>query len=334
MEAAESSKAEARSVQTATVAPTPAPDATQSGTPTPPLKAPIVEINELSLELEKLRGTRVLTLLLPLDAAMGPQVVSDIYDTLLNSYSGTQKLDVIVGSGGGDVDAAYGLAYILRRFAPEQLTFIVPRWAKSAATLLVCAGDAILMGPPAELGPLDPQIEDPALGGGQFSPLSIQSTLNVLKELAAEGRIDLCGVLTEKVLPLSLGEYLKSLDIAEDYVFRLLTSRMFKGEPECDHRAKTVATKLSRGYTHHGHFISSGEATSMGLKVAEPTDPEWRLIWRMWRIYERSEMERMLKAAQEEHDRVAHPHLKRGPSRERGAGETTHPGAMSRLSSN
>jgi len=47
---------------------------------------------------------------------------------------------------------------LFREFGSEELNFIIPHWAKSAATLLVCSGDKIFMSPVAELGPLDPQI--------------------------------------------------------------------------------------------------------------------------------------------------------------------------------
>ena len=44
---------------------------------------------------------------------------------------------------------------MLQDFAEEKLTVIVPRFAKSAATLMACAGDEIGMGPASEHGSAD-----------------------------------------------------------------------------------------------------------------------------------------------------------------------------------
>jgi len=69
-----------------------------------------------------------------------------------------QGLCVVLHTSGGDPDAAYHLGIRLQDFAKERLVFIVPRYAKSAGTLLACAGDEIYLTPISELGPVDPQI--------------------------------------------------------------------------------------------------------------------------------------------------------------------------------
>ena len=113
------------------------------------------QIEEKRKELEKLRKRKCYLFL----GDITRSVVEDVFDDLRKKYSNCDgKLDVIVNSGGGDIDAAFNLSMLFRRFGNEELTFIIPRWAKSAATLLVCGGNKILMTPIAELGPLDPQI--------------------------------------------------------------------------------------------------------------------------------------------------------------------------------
>jgi len=64
------------------------------------------------------------------------------------------ELDVWLGAPGGDVEAAYKLALLLRSYAAV-LRVVVPDQAKGAATLLVLAADEIYMAPAAELGPVD-----------------------------------------------------------------------------------------------------------------------------------------------------------------------------------
>jgi ATP-dependent protease ClpP protease subunit len=131
------------------------------------VETPISSISDLdeaekriksSLEaISKLFRSPCFPLMIP--DSLGPNIVDDIYEQL---RSGGYKRDsecliVVIDSGGGDINSAYNLALLFRRYA-KSLHFIVPRWAKSAATLLVCSGDQISMTPVAELGPVDPQI--------------------------------------------------------------------------------------------------------------------------------------------------------------------------------
>lgn len=120
-----------------------------------------------------------------------PSVVDDIFQDLRTKYKECDgRLSVIIDSGGGDIDAAYNLAMLFRKYGTNELDFIVPRWAKSAATLLVCSGDRIFMSPVAELGPLDPQITqfNPLEGRfEQFSPLHIESTLDMIRQEFEKG---------------------------------------------------------------------------------------------------------------------------------------------------
>ncbi|MCY4148508.1 MAG: hypothetical protein OXF73_03985 [Gammaproteobacteria bacterium] len=74
--------------------------------------------------------------------ALGPDnlanpLVDQIYNELKNSGFKGNKLDVIIDSGGGSIGAAYNLAQLFRRYGKERLSFVIPRWAKSAATLLI-----------------------------------------------------------------------------------------------------------------------------------------------------------------------------------------------------
>jgi ATP-dependent protease ClpP protease subunit len=88
-------------------------------------------------------------------------VVDDIFQDLRTKYKECGgRLNVIIDSGGGSIDAAYNLVMLFRKFGTSELNFVIPRWAKSAATLLVCSGNKIFMSPVAELGPLDPQINN------------------------------------------------------------------------------------------------------------------------------------------------------------------------------
>lgn len=78
----------------------------------------------------------------------------------LNALPKNQRVALLLDSPGGQAKAAYQIAMLLRRHC-SGFTVIIPRWAKSAATLLSLGADAIRMAPLAELGPLDVQLYDP-----------------------------------------------------------------------------------------------------------------------------------------------------------------------------
>ena len=69
----------------------------------------------------------------------------------------SDNLDLILHSPGGVVDSAEALACYLRsKF--KHIRVIVPQMAMSAATMIACAADVIVLGKHSFLGPIDPQI--------------------------------------------------------------------------------------------------------------------------------------------------------------------------------
>lgn len=223
-----------------------------------------------------------------LGAEITKQVVDDVFDELRTKFKECPgRLSVIVDSGGGDIDAAYNLAMLFRRYGSETLTFIVPRWAKSAATLLVCAGNNILMTPIAELGPLDPQITqfNPLESRlEQFSPLHIESTLDMIRQEYENGSEKLAKALMERLqFPLTLGSFKKSLEIGEQYLINLLETRMLTDDKrQVDPRE--VAKRLTTGYADHGFCINFEEARSIGLHVQELEGEELDIVWEIHRL--------------------------------------------------
>ena len=109
------------------------------------LKPRLDTINgEILAKLKELQGVREGRKCYPFlvrGTSISNKVVDDVFDELRQKYGDCDgRLDVLVYSSGGSIDAAYNLALLLRRYANKELTFIVGRWAKSAATLLVCGG--------------------------------------------------------------------------------------------------------------------------------------------------------------------------------------------------
>lgn len=235
-------------------------------------------------------------------------LVDDIFSELLANYSNTEgRLDVIVQSGGGDIDAAYNVAQLLRRYGHKHLEFIVPRWAKSAATMLVCAGDRILMTPIAELGPLDPQITEinPLEARLEtFSPLHIGSAIDLIRDEYQNGNEKLAeGLLKRLQYPITLGGFRSSVNIGKEYVTKLLSSRMLKGKKE--KKIEEIAVKLTSGYADHGYCIDVEETKSLGLTAEELSGDQLDIVWKIHQLAkQRRELE------QEEREREVVDKLK------------------------
>jgi ATP-dependent protease ClpP protease subunit len=258
--------------------------------------------DEIKNNLKKLQETRGGTRCYPFllyNTDITDRVVDDVFDELRESYTDCNgRLDVLVFSSGGDIDAAYNLGLLFRRYAKNELNFIIGRWAKSAATLLVCSGNTILMSPIAELGPLDPQITElnpMEQRLEKFSPLHIEATLNLIRDEYSKGHEKLAQGLLERLqFPLTLGSFKKSVDIGINYATRLLSSRMLKGEKK-EEKAEEIAKKLTTGYADHSFCIDIDEAKSIGLNAFELKGTELNIVWNIHKLQREREE---LKAAQ------------------------------------
>ena len=198
------------------------------------------------------------------------------------------RLAVIVDSPGGDIDAAYNLACLFRRYGKGRLTFIVPRRAKSAATLLVCGGDSIMMTPVAELGPLDPQITEMnplERRLENLSPLYIESTLELIRSEYEFGSVELAeGLLRRLQFPITLGGFIKSLEHGRQYAQKLLASRMLKDDLKA---AEEISRKLVEGYSAHSFCINIDEVRELGLTLEDMSSDQLEIVWKI------HEMERL-----------------------------------------
>lgn len=105
--------------------------------------------------------TRYILVRFNLDAISSGSVMSvrrEIEDLVTESPDSVE-VDVWLESPGGDANAAFKLALLLRHIS-RKVRVVIPDIAKSAATLLALSGHEIYMAPAAELGPLDAQLFD------------------------------------------------------------------------------------------------------------------------------------------------------------------------------
>jgi hypothetical protein len=264
------------------------------------------QISEAIDEISKLRDSATVLPLFLNKASINGKTVDDVFEELRSKYSSStprERLDLILESNGGNIDAAYNIGLLLRRYATKELNILVPRWAKSAATVIACAGDKVFFTPVAEIGPVDPQITmfnplEERLE--EFSPLDIDSTLDLIREEFKNGHKELAqGLLQRLQFPLTLGGIKKSLEVGSIYITRLLKSRMLKGDGE---KAANAAKCLVHDYANHGFCIEVDEASQIGLNCELLPDDQVDALWKLRKLMnekERIEKQRKSKEMQE-----------------------------------
>jgi len=191
----------------------------------------------------------------------------------------TSGVALVVDSLGGQAESAYQIARMFRRHCGP-FGVVVPRIAKSAATLLALGTHEIYMGRDAELGPLDAQLFDADREEWSSALDEVQALerLNsVALELADQAMflfIQRTGKKIDTVLPYVLdftAEMMKPLfdkidtvhytqrsrvlKVAEDYATRLL--KVWHPDPE------SMARHLVNAYPEHGFVIDREEASEL-----------------------------------------------------------------------
>lgn len=191
-----------------------------------------------------------------------------IYRTV-TEFQNDKPLLLVILSGGGEPGAAYLIGKLCREFANSKFVAVVPRYAKSAATLLCCAADEIHMGSLSELGPIDPQIKRmPALGLKN----SIEHIAELVKK-SPEASEMFAKYLNLSVEPVQIGYYERVAESAAQYAERLLGNHVIPVK-----RPIEIAVKLVYGYKDHGFVIDKSEAeTIFGKGIIKSDTPEYEL---------------------------------------------------------
>ncbi len=164
-----------------------------------------------------------------------------------------ERLDLILHSPGGSPEAAEAIvSYLRQRFS--EIRVIVPQLAMSAATMIACAADGIVLGKHSFLGPTDPQVLlQTSLG---FRAVPAQAVLDQFDRAQRE-----CGdpAKLSAWLPM-LGQYgpdllvqcESALEMSKELVKTWLETYMFKGREDRSEKAKSVSDWLA----DHGNFKS------------------------------------------------------------------------------
>jgi hypothetical protein len=157
---------------------------------------------------------------------------------LLHNVLHGQSIDLLLHTGGGDIDAAEKLMTMIRKKAStSQVRVVVPDYAKSAGTLIALGADRILMSDASELGPIDPQVIRADHNGNRMRH-SVKNYLDAYSE-------------HQKALA----------DNPDDVTARMMLSKL---DPETVHLFKGImarATKCAEKQLRQGMMKESGNWT-------------------------------------------------------------------------
>lgn len=188
----------------------------------------------------------------------------------LHSLKGPD-LDFIIHSPGGSAEAVEAIvSYLRSKF--NHIRVIVPQQAMSAATMLACAANVIVMGKHSFLGPIDPQIilptqSDRAMVVAAWAVL--EQFKNATKECQDPKKMAAWLPLLAQYPPGLLVQCQHAIDLSVELVQEWLAKFMFGGDRNARRNAKTVAKKLSKHslFKSHARHISRDKAEALGLKI-------------------------------------------------------------------
>jgi hypothetical protein len=177
-------------------------------------------------------------------------------------------LDLVLHSPGGSPEATDAIVKYLRsKF--NDIRVIVPHAAMSAATMLACAADRIVMGRHSFLGPIDPQliIHHGELGLMSVPAYAILEQFELAqKQCQQPGKLASWVPILRQYGPALLIQCQLAIQLAESLVKDWLTTYMLKATPAA--AAKAANTLSGHGnFKSHGRFIGRDEARSFGLVI-------------------------------------------------------------------
>ena len=188
--------------------------------------------------------------------------------TCLNNMHG-DALDLILHSPGGSLEATEQLVQYLRS-KYKYIRAIVPQNAMSAATMLACACDEIVMGRQSAIGPIDPQMTMIRQNGVAHS-IPAHSILADFERAKAEIAADknAANVWVPRIMELPNGFLdlcTKTIALSKSKVAEWLDAYMFK---DSEKKGKSIAEWLGNFNEHmtHGRPINYLLAREKGLKI-------------------------------------------------------------------
>jgi hypothetical protein len=220
-------------------------------------------------------------------ARQGAPVAIDNSDLLpvtdqITNLSG-DALDVLLETGGGSGETTEDIIRLLYN-KYKSVAFIIPGMAKSAGTIMVMAGDEILMDSSSSLGPIDAQIQQ---DGKVFSAEAFLKGLESIKaEAAITNSLNRAYIpILQRLSPGEIQHAENALSFAKVLVTDWLKEHKFKnwdvhrshdvGAPVTIEQKQARASEIANELCDHSKWLSHGrsikipELKGIGLEITD-----------------------------------------------------------------
>jgi hypothetical protein len=208
---------------------------------------------------------------------------ADLIESVLQKSGLKGGLTMVINSPGGDGLAAERIINVCRSYAWGDFEVVVPKMAKSAATMICFGARKVWMSRTSELGSIDPQV---LRGNRLLSASTIVKSYDELLEAAAHTK----GHLEPYLQQLShydaseIDDLRTAQRLSESIAVTALQTGMMKGISPDEIRRKIRPFLDPQLTLAHGRRIGLDVAQQCGLSVAEvPLGSEaWSLVWELY----------------------------------------------------
>lgn len=179
-------------------------------------------------------------------------------------------LDLILHSPGGSPESAEAIvSYLRSRFS--HIRVIVPQLAMSAATMIACAANQIVLGKHSFLGPTDPQLLLPTALGVRAVPAQaiLDQFDRAQQECTDPAKLSAWLPMLSQYGPDILVQCESALDMSKDLVRTWLETYMFRDFEDRSQKAERVSDWLSghKNFKSHARHIPRAEVEDNQLAV-------------------------------------------------------------------
>lgn len=207
---------------------------------------------------------------------------------ILHNVPRGDSIDLLLHTGGGDINAAEKFVSMLRAAVGKQGRFrvIVPDFAKSAGTLISLAADKILMSDSSELGPIDPQFPKKDSDG----TVRWHSVLNYLaayeitrQQILLDPNDAVANAMLARFDPTMLQQFEAVKRRARTLAEHHLRRWMFHNKTVAYTKIANALMDIER-WPAHGQMIGYEDAREMELEIEylPPDSPEWQEYWSLY----------------------------------------------------
>lgn len=194
-------------------------------------------------------------------------------------------LDIILHSPGGSPVATEQIVeYVRTKF--DDVRIFIPQAAMSAATLMCCAADTIVMGDHSSLGPIDPQMTMQTNGGRQTTAAHaiLEQFEKAKGDIKANADLLPWLPILRQYAPGLLAECDDAVALSTELAKEWAHEYMHEGKPDAERERKSEAMSefLSdrEMFKSHGRRINREKASANGFDVTrlEDNDREQDLV--------------------------------------------------------